>query len=271
MKIGICQLKIVWEEKEATRKKVVAFLTEAKKKEADIVFFPEMTLTGFSMNVEKTKDEQYGDTIGEFQQICKEIGIGAGFGWVEGTCEGNISGTGNDVKRGKAHNHYAIVSDAGELLADYVKIHPFSYGAEAEYFEGGSQVVHCEYKEHKIGMAICYDLRFPELFRLMDEDCSLFVVPANWPARRRAHWSCLLQARAIENQVYVAGINCVGQMENQYYSGDSELFNPLGETLGKLVDEEGLILCEISNDVEEYRTKFPVRKDQKIQIRKIEE
>lgn len=263
MKIGICQLNIIWEDKEATKKKVEKFLKEAKAKEADIVFFPEMTLTGFSMHVEKTRDKQYGDTIGQFQHICREIGIGAGFGWVEGPEAGK--------ENKKAKNHYTIVDDAGVLLSDYVKIHPFSYGAEAKHFEGGNQIVHCEYKGHKIGTAICYDLRFPELFRLMESDCSLFLIPANWPAARSAHWRCLLQARAIENQVYVAGINCVGQMEKQYYSGNSMFLNPLGESLGELVDEEGLLLCDISNDVEKYRTEFPVRKDQKIQIRKMEE
>ena len=257
MKVALCQLSIMWEDKEETMKKAVSFMNEAKREKADIVFFPEMTLTGFSMQTLKTMDRKYGETIERFQNTCKEIGIAAGFGWVEGT------------EREKAKNHYSIVDDGGVLLSDYVKIHPFGYGGEGKHFQGGNKIVSCRYKEHIISTAICYDLRFPELFRIMDENCSLVVIPANWPASRREHWNCLLKARAIENQVYVAGVNCAGEMDGQYYSGDSVLLNPLGEELASITGKEGMIYYDILNDVEQYRRIFPVQKDRKIEIRKL--
>lgn len=257
MKAALCQLSIIWENKEENIKKAVSFLEEAKRENADIVFFPEMTLTGFSMEILKTMDREDGATIKQFQNICKKLGIAAGFGWVSGTEEE------------KAKNHYSIVDDSGILLSDYIKIHPFGYGGEGKYFQGGKELVSCRYKEHIISTAICYDLRFPELFRIMDEKCSFVVVPANWPASRREHWNCLLKARAIENQVYVAGVNCAGEMDGQYYSGDSVLLNPLGEELASISEKEGMLYFDISNDVEEYRRIFPVQKDRKIEIRKL--
>lgn len=257
MRVGIGQINIIWEDKIQNMKKVQSYLMEAKEKEVDIVFFPEMTLTGFSMEVERTQDVQWGDTIEQFKTVCSEIGIAAGFGWVEGSTHE------------KAKNHYAIVDEQGNLLSDYTKIHPFTYGGEGNCFTGGEQIVSCKYKGHKISTAICYDLRFPELFRIMDLDSSLVVIPANWPAKRREHWQCLLQARAIENQVYVVGVNCVGQMDTLYYSGDSALYSPLGEKLISLSEEEGLLIYDVPNDIQKYRDEFPVRKDQKIEIRKL--
>lgn len=255
MRAGVCQLQIIWENREATFRKVHAFMRQAKSEKIEICFFPEMTLSGFSMNVEKTKDTCTEETISRFRKICKDIGIAAGFGWVE------------KEQGKKAKNHYSIVSEEGQLLLDYVKIHPFRYGGETKYFEGGNQVQFCSFKGNKIAVAICYDLRFPELFRFMDRDCSLVVIPANWPAARKEHWNCLLQARAIENQVYVMGVNCTGLMNDTYYSGDSTVFNPLGVKLAEVHDKEKLIYIDISNDVEEYRMKFPVLQDQRIDVR----
>lgn len=257
MRVGLCQLNIIWENKSKTMEKVDHYLRYAKSRKAEILFFPEMTLTGFSMKVEVTEDQKAGDTIELFQKMCRKIGIAAGFGWVEGK-------TGE-----KAKNHYSIVNERGELLLDYVKIHPFGYGGEGKYFCGGKNLAVCDYKEHRVSVAICYDLRFPELFRIMDPLASLVVIPANWPAERKEHWNCLLKARAIENQVYVAGVNCVGIMNGSYYSGNSVIYNPKGREIARLNDKEGIILGDIKNDVITYREEFPVRRDQKIEIRKI--
>ena len=254
MRVGICQYEIEWENREKNMAKVMSYIAEAKALKLDIIFLPEMSLTGFSMQVEKTKDEYVGETIEKFKELCREQAIAAGFGWVEKEGES------------KAHNHYTIVDKNGNVLSDYVKIHQFRYGGEAKYFEGGSSVEACKFQEHKIATAICYDLRFPELFRIMDKDCSIIVIPANWPASRKEHWNCLLQARAIENQVYVIGINCVGTMNGTYYSGNSAVFDPLGKLLAEIHDKEGMICVDIPNDVESYRSSFPVRIDRRIEI-----
>lgn len=254
MRVGICQYEIQWENKEKNMDKVMSYIAEAKAQNLDSIFLPEMSLTGFSMEVEKTKDEFASETIGKFEKLCKEQKIAVGIGWVE------------KVGELKAHNHYTIINKNGVVLSDYVKIHPFRYGGEAECFEGGNKVEACKLGEHKIATAICYDLRFPELFRIMDKDCTVVVVPANWPASRKEHWNCLLQARAIENQMYVIGINCTGTMNGTYYSGNSAVFDPLGKLLAEIHDKEGMICIDIPNDVESYRSSFPVRLDQRIEV-----
>ncbi len=256
LRIALCQYEIIWEDKERNQKKIESFIEQAKQQQGDMILLPEMSLTGFSMNVEKTRDTYVNETIGRFQELCQKWHIIIGFGWVEQSGDK------------KARNHYTIVDKEGKIASDYVKIHPFRFGREAEYFEGGNSFMCCNVGEHKIATAICYDLRFPELFRVFDKECSIVVIPANWPAARKEHWNCLLQARAIENQIYVIGINCVGTMNGVYYSGNSACYNPLGKQIAEVHDKEALLMVEISNDVEEYREQFPVRKDQRIIVKR---
>ncbi|MBR3771076.1 MAG: hypothetical protein IKL07_02285 [Clostridium sp.] len=180
--------------------------------------------------------------------------MAAGFGWTE------------NPKGEKAKNHYSIVDDEGKLILDYVKVHPFTFGGEAKYFQGGTELAYCNYKGHKISTVVCYDLRFPELFRMMDKDVSLVVVPANWPEKRAGHWKCLSKARAIENQFYVAAVNCEGHINGFYYSGDSALYDPEGCEMVSLTNKEGIISYEIPNNIAEYREVFNAVSDQKLKI-----
>ena len=154
---------------------------------------------------------------------------------------------------------------------DYAKIHPFSYGEEHEYFQGGTTLCTGRLGEFQAGLAICYDLRFPEQFRAMVPETEIFIVPANWPAARTPHWKTLLAARAIENQCYVAGVNCCGSMDDQYYSGDSGIYAPDGSLLAPVKEtrfwdscmEETLLVYDIQNDVAKIRKAFPVLQDRK--------
>lgn len=121
-----------------------------------------------------------------------------------------------------------------------------------------------------MGVQICYDLRFPEPFQILSKKADLILVPANWPAARSGHWKSLLKARAIENMVYVAGINCAGEMEKQFYSGDSRLYAPDGTKLKKetvrLLEycaEERVMIYDLQNDVHRYRECFPVKEDRR--------
>ena len=255
MKIALGQLKISWENKEANLEKLKECLE--KLPEVDLLLLPEMSLTGFSMNTEKTK-ECKKETVCRIQELAGQYHMAIGAGWVKDlgtTCE----------------NHYSIVSPEGELL-DYAKIHPFSYGEESLHFRGGETLPLCMYRDFRIGVQICYDLRFPEPFQILSKKADLIVVPANWPASRREHWDTLLRARAIENQVYVAGVNCAGSMGGQYYSGDSVLYRPDGTNVpagrkmlsGKEeIPEEAVFLFEIDNQIKEYREAFPVKKDRR--------
>lgn len=249
MKIALCQTDILWEDKKENLKKAEKFLKRAKEGGSEIAFFPEMSFTGFSMHTEKT-GEWEKDTVGAVQKMAEEQGIAVGFGWTEKT-------------KDKAKNHYTVVDRRGRILGDYVKIHPFSYADEQRYFEAGQELCCFSAGTLRIGILICYDLRFPEPFQVLAESCDFIVVPANWPERRREHWKCMLQARAIECQVYLAGINCCGDQEGLSYSGDSCAFAPDGSRLAGFLEEEGILFFEIPENVQEFRESFPTRRDRR--------
>lgn len=249
MKIALCQMQIVWEDKENNRQAVHRYFIEAEEKKVDLLLFPEMTLTGFSMNIEVTAEED-SETLTFFKQEAVLRNVSVGFGWVKrvGKC---------------AENHYTIMGINGKIINDYVKIHPFSYSGEDIMFNAGEKVQNFKIDNIEFGNFICYDLRFPEVFQISSKEAHVIIVPANWPAARAEHWKCLLQARAIENQVYILGINCVGYQKEQYYLGDSCVINPNGEISSMLLEHAGLLIYDLKDDVEHYRRLFPMRKDRK--------
>ena len=131
MKTALCQLEIEFENREANIVKAEKYITEASESGADIVFFPEMTLTGFSMNVNKTGEDN-NDTAELMSSFASKHNIAVGFGWVKNAGD-------------KGENHYSVVSPEGKMLADYIKIHPFSYSKEDRYYNAGESLVSFEY------------------------------------------------------------------------------------------------------------------------------
>jgi predicted amidohydrolase len=164
---------------------------------------------------------------------------------------------------GRGRNEAVAFSPEGELLARYSKIHPFTFGGESEHYARGETI--CSFRWHDLEVTpfICYDLRFPEIFRAaVKRGAHLFAVIANWPAKRENHWMTLLRARAIENQAYVAGVNRCGADPKLLYSGRSLIIDPRGETLADAGSEEAMISAEV--DLEKllaWRTEFPVLQD----------
>ena len=132
-----------------------------------------------------------------------------------------------------------------------------SYRESAGYRPGGQAVI-CQTDVAKIGLTICYDLRFPEIFRIASlQGADLLVVIANWPAVRINHWLTLLQARAIENQAYVVGVNRCGKDPNLEYPGRSAIFDPKGTCLVDAGGEETIVQAELNPEtVREWRKSF---------------
>lgn len=252
MNIALNETRIEWEDKKTNLDRLKNDLKALKKFNLDILLLPEMSFTGFSMNVKKTHDSQR-NTIESVIKIAAENNVMIGFGWVDYSDE-------------KYTNHYSIV-DSKQIIMDYIKIHPFSYGGETAVFSGGRDLPVCSICGFNAGIQICYDLRFPDTFQILSKRASLIIVPANWPQKREKHWDVLLQARAIENQVYLAGINCVGEMNGLNYSGHSIIYSPDGKKCEgisvSLKTGNNAYIYEISNDVLDYRTVFPVKKDRK--------
>lgn len=250
MKIALCQLDIAWEDKEKNLFRAEGFLEKAASEKVDLVLFPEMTLTGFSMNIARTAESDKASEK-NFAALAKRHSLAIGFGWVE--TAGN-----------KARNHYTVVSSEGETLSDYVKIHPFSYADEDRFFIPGDKLSFFSIGDIEVSTFICYDLRFPEIFQAASGRAGLLVVAANWPALRKEHWRALLRARAIENQAFVAGINCVGAKGGLDYSGNTSLIDPHGNIMAELDCVEDMIIAGIDTDaVKRYRESFPQKKDRK--------
>ena len=250
MKIGLYQYQISWEDKKENIGKLRTAL-ETISEDIDLLLLPEMSFTGFSMNT-KITGEKDGETKEQIKSLCKKYNIAMGFGWVNGT--------------EKSENHYTVISREGNTISDYIKIHPFSFSGEDNYFVGGESISCFELEETRFSSLICYDLRFPELFRVASKKADVIVVPANWPQKRREHWITLLKARAIENQVYIIGINCVGDIGGLSYSGDSAVIAPDGSVLLDVGDIEGIVTYGFSNMVKKYRDEFPTYRDRKDEL-----
>lgn len=249
MKAALCQLQIEYEAKEQNLRRAGQMIASAAAEGAEIIFFPEMSFTGFSMNVMLT-GESGDETMQLMQEYARKYHIAVGFGWVK-------------RNRDKGENHYTVVNDTGAVLADYVKIHPFSFSGEDNYFHAGSQTAVFPFAGHRFGLFICYDLRFPEIFRAVASEVDVVIVAANWPEKRITHWNKLLEVRALENQCWVFGINCVGNQQNLHYNGSSRAVNPEGETVDCLCDREGIIFCEIQDEAANFRNSFPALQDRR--------
>lgn len=269
MIIALAQTNIIWEDKCANLAKVGQIVDNFANKVKEeihekLILFPEMSLTGFSMNTKATSEND-GWTVEQISKLATEYGVCVGIGWVKQTDE-------------LCENHYSLIDAKGNEISDYIKIHPFSYSEEDKFFRGGDKLVTCQCGDLRLGTTICYDLRFPEQYRAMAKNVDMILVPANWPAKRNLHWKTLLQARAIENQCFVAGVNCCGDMDGKFYSGDSCLYDPSGnvtellyeDLLGKSMEPstdleveglEKLFVYKIENQVAEIRNSFPVLKD----------
>ena len=142
-------------------------------------------------------------------------------------------------------NNALWVTPDGDV-ARYTKLHPFSFAGEHEKFGAGESVVTWTIEGVRVTPQVCYDLRFPEPFRLAADGTDLFAVVANWPERRRAHWQLLLKARAVENLCYVAGVNRVGDDGNGFHhAGDSAVISPWGETLASAAEIETVLLVDV--------------------------
>jgi predicted amidohydrolase len=160
-------------------------------------------------------------------------------------------------------NEAVVVGPDGKQITRYQKIYPFSYAKEDLHYEAGEHIATFTWNSLSVTPLVCYDLRFPEVFRdAVQHGAELFVIIANWPEARIQHWITLLQARSIENQAFVVGVNRCGNDPFVSYPGQSMIISPQGNIIAALDDEEGIVQAEIdSGDLREYREQFPALKD----------
>lgn len=259
MKVALVSLNQSWENKADNKQKVgetLALIAEHCTN-TDLVVYPEMTLTGFTMESQKVKeDELSSETITFFKEQAQKYKVSIAFGVVLSKGE-------------KATNNLVVVSEQG-VLATYAKIHPFSYAGEDNYYQAGDELKKLIIGGATIGLTICYDLRFPELYQAYSKDCSVILNIANWPERRVSHWRALNKARAIENQVFMIAVNRIGTDGKELqYVFSSHIVSPYGEELkGTSLSEEVVVYDLNLEEVAQYRAEFPVKNDRKITLYK---
>ncbi|MCH7973193.1 MAG: hypothetical protein IH949_04785 [Bacteroidetes bacterium] len=252
MKIGLIQYSPDWEDKEFNKEKLTSLLQE-EVEDVDLLIFPEMTLTGFTMRSKKFAEKLDGESFKYFGNVAKNFECDV----ITGIIENSLA---------EYFNTLVHITKNGKLKSTYHKIHPFSFSNEDKHFSAGEKPVITEINNWKTGLSICYDLRFPELYRFYGkEKVDLIIDIANWPDTRIEHWIALLKARAIENQCFVVGVNRVGDEPRIHYNGCSSIFDPMGRTVVKVENEERVIFAEIEKKlVDETRKKLPFLDDIKL-------
>jgi omega-amidase len=249
VKIGLVQYNPVWEDKTKNREKLNILLANNERNER-LLIFPEMTLTGFSMKSKEFGEPLDGESFDYYAEVASKYSVHVFAGLIE-------------IKDNRYYNSLLHVNPEGKLVKVYRKIHPFSYSTEDKHYNRGNETVTTNVEDWNVGLSVCFDLRFPELYRHYGKEKSgLIVVIANWPDSRIEHWRVLLKARAIENQCYVAGVNRVGKDLKLNYNGYSSVYDPMGNELTTQADLEKILTAEISlKNVEETRTKLPFLND----------
>lgn len=248
-KISLVQFEPEWENVSLNIEKVKSI----DFNETDLIVFPEMTLTGFSMNPSKLAEDLKGTSFSFFASIADKYKTFIAAGIIE-------------KFEDKYFNTLLFINENGELVSSYRKIHPFSFSNEDKFYSGGDQTVTANWNGLNVGFSICYDLRFPELFRYYGKDrCDLILNIANWPITRINHFTHLLKARAIENQCFVIGVNRIGNDPNAIYNGNSSVFSPLGKEILCMKENEKIGKIEIDfSEVTDVRKKFPFLNDIKL-------
>lgn len=249
------QLDLVWEDREANFRLVDRAVDSAEIEPGDLIVLPELFDSGFSLNVAETSDKE-GRTLRYLLGLADDLGVVVQGSRTVQSCSACANAT----------NRATIVGPGEELLCEYSKIHPFTYGRETEAFDGGDVVETYDWNGVSVCPAVCYDLRFPELFRLgLAKGAEVFALGANWPETRQHHWRALAIARAIENQAFVLAVNRTGRDPHLNYIGGTIAVSPMGEVLGELGDEPGVLSVEIDiAAVREWRKTFPAWKDVKL-------
>lgn len=218
LRVALGEYDIGWHDPDASLDRAARIVEAAAASGSRLVVLPEMCTTGFTMDADLAEPID-GPSVARLSQIAARSGV-----WLLAGVATRDAGSGSCTARNSA----LMFTPGGALEAVYHKQKLFAYANEQRTYSGGDQAVVVDVDGVRVSPFICYDLRFPELFRAIAADTDLIVVIASWPAARRAHWDALLRARAIENQCYVIGVNRIGTGDSLVYDGGSAAYDPWG-------------------------------------------
>ncbi|MER5869664.1 carbon-nitrogen family hydrolase [Streptomyces sp. NPDC002044] len=257
MRASLIQIAVNDGESVTSRRSRVADLVR-EQAGSDLVVLPELwTVGAFAYEQFETEAEPLdGPTFAAMSKAASDAGV-----WLHA---GSVVERAGD---GSLYNTALVISPAGELAATYRKIHRFGFDqGEAVLMAPGDSLTTVVLPEQTLGIATCYDLRFPELFRgLVDAGATTLVVAAGWPARRRSHWTLLSRARAVEDQAYVLACGLAGTHAGVEQAGHSLVVDPWGEVLAEAGPGEDVLTVDLDPaKVAETRDQFPALKDRRL-------
>lgn len=225
----------------------------SKLPECAFILLPELWGTGYAL---------------ERAQELAEDGMGLGTSVMREIARAKKAYVGGSLlmrREGGVYNTFVLVSPEGQIIADYDKTHLFRLMQEDMFLCPGHRLVTADTAHGRIGLSICYDLRFPEIFRhYRNEGVDFNLLVAEWPLPRVEHWRTLVRARAIENQCYLLACNRVGSDTNNIFAGHSLVVDPWGEVLLEADSAEGVYIMEIDTEkIATARSRIPVQGDKR--------
>jgi predicted amidohydrolase len=252
LKIALGEYDIGWQDPSTSLDRASSVVAEAVAGGAQLVVLPEMCTTGFTMDV-SLAEPIGGSSVARLAKIARDNSV-----WL-------IAGVATrDSVDVPAHNSALVFRPTGELEAVYRKQRLFAYADEQRSYTGGDAPLVVEIEGVRVSPFICYDLRFPELFREVAARADVMIVIASWPEARRPHWDAMLRVRAIENLCYFIGVNRVGQGGSLTYNGGSAAYDPWGETIVSPDRQAhfGIAIASVSaGEVERTRSTYPFLAD----------
>lgn len=252
MHVVAVQSDIHWEDRPANHANVREMIARAEVRAGSLVVLPEMFDVGFSMNTAATDPGERSTS----EAFVRELAV-------ETRCA-FLAGVVAKMGDGRLANEAVAFGPDGAQLVRYRKCRPYSLSGEHLHYCAGTGHVNFEWDGCRIAPFICYDLRFPELFRPAADGSDLMIVIASWPEPRIEHWVRLLQARAIENLVWVLGVNRTGREPKLNYVGRSCLFDPHGKLIFEADARPQVISADIDpGEARRWREAFPVLRDMK--------
>lgn len=246
MKIALVQMLILEKNKEANVTKGIELIERAAS-EHDLVVLPEIWTTGYSLGrLNEECESMESPVFARISEIAKKYKCSI------------IAGSVPLKKEGKIYNSSLAVNSQGEIVSIYDKVHLFGLFNEEKFFASGNNFNAYMLDDLCCGSTICYDLRFPELYRhLALQGARIIFCPAEWPEARGDIWRLLAQARAAENHIFIAAVNCAGEFKGAPFFGHSMLVAPSGKILAEAGMGEEIISCEIDlGEVERVRSRI---------------
>ena len=259
LKVSVAQMDVATSDPAENLRKGEIRIAEAAERESDLICFPEMWTTGFNWAKNELIATKQDEIIGRIAEMAKHYNI-----WINGSMLAL-----ND--QGRVANTSILFDSGGKIAGIYRKTHLFSLLNEDKHMVAGDSLCTVDTPWGLVGLSICYDLRFPELFRTYAlQGVKMVLSPMAFPHPRLAHWKVLVRARAIENQMFMVGTNQVGSENFEKegtltYFGDSVIIDPWGETVLEASEtEEELLTASIDmQKVDEIRNKMQVLKDRR--------